>query len=128
MKATARQQAPGSYTHRVAVRDHEVIADEPSAQGGEDQGPTPQELLAVSLAACTAITIEMYVQRKGWDIGPIEVDCEYEQAERGSATNFTLSLRLPRDCSDEQRERIRTVAAKCPVHRTLEGPVTFGDR
>jgi putative redox protein len=126
MKATASRTS--GYTHQVEMRHHALIADEPEELGGEDQGPNPQELLAASLAACTAITIEMYADRKGWDIGQVEVDCEYEQAERGSATEFVITLSLPSGLTDEQVERIETIAAKCPVHRTLDGEATFEQR
>ena len=91
-------------------------------------GPTPQELLAVSLASCTAITMEMYAARKGWDIGHVEVDVEYSPAERGCPTKFELVMRLPDDLPEEQVERLRVIAAKCPVHRALDGEVMFQER
>jgi putative redox protein len=121
MKATA--QRTGNFTHWIDVRDHRVITDEPAEQGGDDKGPTPQELLAAALAACTAITLEMYAKRKGWEIGEIAVNCEYEQAERGQPTQIRVALRLPEGLSQEQIERLETIAAKCPVHRTLTGEV-----
>ena len=62
MKATARRSSNG-FTHTIDVRQHHLTVDEPPAHGGEDAGPNPQELLAASLASCTAITIEMYAQR-----------------------------------------------------------------
>ncbi|MEI6447495.1 MAG: OsmC family protein [Actinomycetes bacterium] len=123
-KATARSNG-GSLSHLVKMRGHSLVADEPRDVGGEDSGPTPQDLLAASLASCTAITVQMYAQRKGWEIGPIEVDAEYEPAERGCPTKFTLSLRLPDDLDPEQRERLEVIAAKCPIHRALEGEVMF---
>src|SRR5436309_12364510 len=104
------------------------MADEPTDQGGEVEGPMPQELLAASLASCTAITIEIYAKRKGWDLGPVEVECEYAPAERGCPTKFRLEFRLPNGCTEEQVERLRAIAAKCPVHRTLDGEVLFEDR
>jgi putative redox protein len=128
MKAIARRTTPDGYTHAVEIRDHVLTADEPVKDGGQDQGPTPQELLAASLASCTAITLDMYAQRKGWDVGLAEVECTYEQAERGAPTRFELVLRLPAGLTDEQRRRLQTIAAKCPVHRTLEGEVSFSDR
>jgi putative redox protein len=70
----------------------------------------------------------MYAKRKGWDLGTIEVAVEYTPAERGCPTKFALDLRLPAGCTDEQRERLQLIAAKCPVHRTLEGEVMFEDR
>ena len=125
--AIARHAGKG-FTHRVTVRDHELIVDEPAELGGEDLGPSPQELLAASIAACTAITVEMYARRKGWDVSPVEVRCDYTPADRGQPTVFDLVLRLPRACSEEQVEKLSTIAGKCPVHRTLEGEVVFRER
>jgi putative redox protein len=128
MKATARRTARTGYTHRVEMRQHQMLVDEPSDHGGDDEGPSPQELLAASLATCTAITMEMYAQRKGWDLGPVEVQCEYTPADRGNPTTFEVVLRLPSNCTEEQLQRLRTIAARCPVHRTLEGAVKFDER
>ena len=126
MKATARRV--GTYRHEIAIRSHAVAADEPAEHGGGDTAPSPQELLAASLASCTAITMEMYATRKGWDIGGVEVEAEYTPAERGCPTRFGLTLRLPSDLTEEQVERLRVIAAKCPVHRTLDGEVMFDER
>lgn len=127
MKATARRNG-SQFKHVVTVRDHSLSIDEPREAGGDDEGPEPQELLAASLASCTAVTMEMYAQRKGWDVGDVEVECEYTPAERGCPTRFDLILRLPTRLSDEQVERLRVIAAKCPVHRTLDGEVMFHER
>jgi putative redox protein len=127
MKATARRDG-GALRHTVQVRDHQVIVDELPDMGGEDTGPDPLELLAVSLASCTAITMEMYAARKGWEIGRVEVDVEYSPAERGCPTKFQLVMRLPEDLPEEQVERLRVIAAKCPVHRALDGEVMFQER
>ena len=127
MKATARRDGT-ALRHSVQVRDHQLTVDETLDQGGEDTGPDPQELLAVSLASCTAITIEMYAARKGWDIGHVEVAVEYTPAERGCPTKFELIIRLPDDLPEEHAERLRVIAAKCPVHRVLDGEVMFQER
>jgi len=126
MRALARQTR--GFTHDVEVRDHHLVADEPSDMGGDDHGPSPQELLAASLASCTAITMEMYAKRKGWNVDGLEVDCDYTPAERGSPTRFELVMRMPAHLSDEQVERLQVIAAKCPVHRTLEGEVIFDEK
>ena len=128
IEATALAVADQAFANRIDIRHHRLLADEPVEAGGDDNGPTPQELLAASLAACTSITMEMYAKRKGWEIGPAEVRCEYAQAELGAPTNFKLILRLPRGCTEEQVERLRIIAAKCPVHRTLAGEVSFDER
>jgi putative redox protein len=127
MKATARRAAHTAFTHQIDVRQHQLVADEPTEHGGDDEGPSPQELLAASLASCTAITIEMYAKRKGWDLGPVEVECNYTPAERGCPTKFRIDFRLSGSCTEEQVERLKVIAAKCPVHRTLEGEVMFED-
>jgi putative redox protein len=124
MRATARS-GNGSLRHDVEIRRHVLVADEPEDNGGDDSGPSPLELLAASLASSTAVTMEMYAQRKGWDIGEVVVDVDYEPAQRGSPTRFSLDIRLPKELAEEQRERLLQIAAKCPVHRTLEGEVMF---
>ena len=127
MKVSAQREG-GAFKHPVHVRDHVVAVDEPPQSGGDDLGPSPQELLAVSLASCTAITMEMYAARKGWEIGHVEVDVEYMPAERGCPTKFELVLRLPDDVPEDQVERLRVIATKCPVHRVLDGEVMFAER
>ena len=124
MRATAKRDGE-RFQHDVEIREHHLHADEPEDNGGEDTGPSPQELLAGSLASCTAITIEMYARRKGWNIGDVTVDVNYEPAQRGSPTRFEMAVRLPKELPEEQRERLMQIAAKCPVHRTLEGEVMF---
>jgi putative redox protein len=127
MKATAKRN-DGAFKHTVRVREHQLTVDECVDAGGEDAGPDPQELLAASLASCTAITMEMYAERKGWEIGEVEVEVQYSPAERGCPTKFELVLRLPEEMPAEQVERMRVIAAKCPVHRTLDGEVMFEER
>jgi len=126
MKATARRI--GTFTHEIDVREHRIKADEGHSVGGNDDAPSPQELLAASLASCTAVTVEMYAKRKGWEIGNIEVEAEYTPAERGAPTRFRLIVRLPKTLSDEQVERLSVIAAKCPIHRALDGEVMFDER
>jgi putative redox protein len=125
MKATVTRA--GTFRQAVKIREHTFVVDEPTDQGGDDTGPSPLELLAASLASCTAITMEMYAQRKGWDVGDVEVTCDYTPAERGCPTRFHLVMRFPESLSEETVERLRVIAAKCPVHRTLDGEVMFDE-
>ena len=126
MRAVARQRE--KYTHDVKAGSHAITVDEPVDCGGDDLGPSPQELLAAALASCTAVTMEMYAQRKGWDVSGLAVDCRYTPAERGSVTRFELIMKMPAHLSDEQVRKLQVIAAKCPVHRTLEGEVAFDER
>ncbi len=124
----ASVQRISGFRHVVKVRQHRFNVDEPVDQGGDDAAPSPQELLAASLASCTAVTMEMYADRKGWNLAGVEVECEYTPAERGCPTKFTITLRLPSDLTEEQAQRLKVIATKCPVHRTLDGEVMFDER
>jgi putative redox protein len=128
-RAVARRRS--GYTHDMEVRGFELIADEPEGSGGGDEGPRPTEYLAAALASCTAITIEMYADRKGWDVGDLEVVAEYTP-RRGRETpeEIDVILKLPSGLTEEQTQRIHVIAGKCPVHRALAGetPVTITDR
>jgi putative redox protein len=118
------------FAHEVEVEGgHELIVDEPPAVGGTDTGPRPTQLLGASLAGCTAITIEMYAARKGWDVGAMEVSVEMEY-EGPVPSSFAVSVALPEELDDEQRGRLLAIAARCPVHRVIAGetPVTVSER
>jgi putative redox protein len=125
-RASAEQRE--NLRHDVRMRSHTITADEPRDHGGDDAGPSPQELLAASLASCSAITMEMYARRKGWDVTGMRVDCEYTPAERGHPTQFKLVMRMPAHLSEEQVDKLTAISARCPVHRTLEGEVAFDER
>jgi putative redox protein len=126
----ARAIRQRGFTHTVEIRggDHVMTADEPRNEGGTDEGPSPQELLAASLASCSAVTLEMYADRKGWNIGHVTVEVKYEPAQRGSPTRFAIAVKLPKELPEDQRERLMQIVARCPVHRTLEGEVIFDEK
>jgi putative redox protein len=128
VEAIARRR--DGYTHDVEIDGHHTLVfDEPREAGGADRGPSPTRTLAASLAACTAITAEMYADRKGWDVGALEVRVEMEYGQSGVPSTFAVALRLPRSLSAEQAERLLVIAGKCPVHRALTGhKVTVTDR
>lgn len=119
-----------AYTCDIAVRQHQLVADEPEDAGGEDQGPTPVELVSAALGSCTAITIEMYAKRKGWNISKLDVSVVREVVNDPSATlegrierrdQFRTRIHLEGDLDDDQRARLFTIAARCPIHRILAG-------
>ncbi|MGZ5359629.1 MAG: OsmC family protein [Solirubrobacterales bacterium] len=116
--ATARRVK--GFEHEIAIRGHRLTAHEPADAGGGDAGPRPTELLAASLASCAAITMEMYADRKGWELGELEVAVDYAGPEEGNEPSFDVRIRLPADLTDEQRDRLLVIATKCPVHKTLK--------
>jgi putative redox protein len=118
------------FAHEVDLEGgHTMVVDEPEGRGGTDTGPRPTQLLAASLASCTAIAVEMYADRKDWDVGPIEV--EVDVAYDGTMPSaYAVALKLPRELSEDQRRRLLVIAAKCPVHKALvgEASVTVSER
>jgi putative redox protein len=135
MKVIARRKESGAnrilgYAHDVEIEGgHTIRVDEPLTAGGTDTGAPPTRLLAAGLAGCVAVTIEMYAGRKGWDVGAVEVEVEVEHRDY-LPLSYAVTLRLPAELSDEQRERLLAIAGRCPVHRVLasETPVVVSDR
>ena len=119
MRILARRT--GGFAHEVELDGkHELRVDEPPEAGGADTGPRPTELLGASLAGCIAITVEMYAERKGWDVGAVEVDVDVSY-EGPVPTGFEVGVKLPGELDDEQRRRLLVIATKCPVHKVLAG-------
>jgi putative redox protein len=130
VKVVARRR--DGYVHDVEIEGgHTLVVDEPAfVEGGTDAGPSPTRLVAAGLAGCTAVTIEMYAARKGWDVGAVEVEVDVEYYEDFAPLSFAVTLRLPAGLSEEQRQRLLAVAARCPVHKLLTGEtkVAISDR
>ena len=130
MKVVARRRS--GFTNDVEIEGgHAMVIDEPVEAGGANEGPSPTRTLGAALAACTAITCEMYADRKGWELGRLEVDVEIAYDEsRGRASGFEVMLRVPEPLDEDQQQRLLTIAGKCPVHRIIAGetPVEVVDR
>lgn len=111
----------GKLQHIVEAGPHKLIADAPSQFGGEDAGFVPHDLLAAALGACTALTLNMYAQRKSF---PLEkVDVRVEHAERDGSYVFHRHITYHGELSAEQKESLTGIANKCPVHKTLSGEI-----
>jgi uncharacterized OsmC-like protein/alpha/beta superfamily hydrolase len=121
--------ADAGYTTQMKVGNHYMLADEPKAVGGNDFGPNPYDLVSAGLSACTAITVQMYVRRKGWDLKNIEVhtsyskqhafDCENCDEDSAKIDTFSREIKLEGELDVKQIQRILQIADRCPVHRTL---------
>ena len=113
-----------SYRVETSYGPHSIVADEPRALGGADDGPDPFGLLYAALASCVLITIRMYASRKQWPLEGAELRVIPGRTPPGPLESARLELTLIGDqLTAEHRARILDVAGKCPVHRTLESPV-----
>lgn len=121
------------YRTDIVANGHTMVADEPKAVGGTDLGPTPYDLVAAALGACTSMTLRMYADRKGWALEEAIVGVEHKRLhaidERECEDRpvrldvLERKLRLVGSLSEDQRERLREIADKCPVSRTLKAGV-----
>jgi putative redox protein len=113
----------GLQDYRVEVRagNHDLVADEHPAQGGQDAGPAPYELLLASLAACTVITLRMYARRKGWPLEGVKLDLGYSVEGERRWIDRWLTPEGPLD--DAQRARLAEIAERTPVTLTLKSGV-----
>ena len=119
----ARAHRLGGYRHEVSTAGFELLVDEPESNGGEGTAPSPTNLLAAALASCTATTMEMYADRKGWDLEGVAVTVNAEgKLSKGDRT-YEVVLELPEGLDDDQRERLAKIAAKCPVHKAIATPI-----
>ena len=115
--AAALARAKRGYACELRARTHRAASDEPADRGGTDTGATPTELLLGALAACTAITLRMYADRKGWDLGEVRVECRLVQ--EGGARRIERELRFGAALDAKQHERLVDVAGKTPVTKLV---------
>jgi putative redox protein len=118
------------YVTKLSMRGHLLVADEPIDNGGKDAGPTPTELILSGLAACTASTLRMYIDKKDWEVERIdmELSIHIEKTEGGQISRIESIIDITGNITPEQKERILEIAAKCPVHKLLTNPVEIHTR
>lgn len=138
-KVTVQSLPDHSYAVLINDGEHAFVSDEPVAEGGDDLGPDPYELLLGALGSCTAMTILMYARRKQWPLFEISVHLTHdrvyaEDRERHSAADAPVAdpagkieviqrvISVRGDLSEEQVQRLLEIAGHCPVHRTLTSP------
>lgn len=118
------------YVTKLSMRGHLLVADEPVDNGGKDAGPTPTELVLSGLAACTASTLRMYIDKKGWEVERIDLELtiDIEKTDTGQTSRISSIIDISGNITAEQKERILEIAAKCPVHRLLTNPIEINAR
>ncbi|AUC80970.1 bifunctional alpha/beta hydrolase/OsmC family protein [Lacinutrix sp. Bg11-31] len=132
-QAVASLDAEDGFTTQMTVGSHTMMADEPTSYGGNDFGPSPYELVSAGLSACTAMTVQMYTKRKGWDLENIEVHTshskvptpilENDETKEIQIDTFSREIKLKGNLDDKQILRVLQIANKCPVHKTLHSDI-----
>ena len=118
--AVVEETGGGRYQVQIAAGPARFLADEPAAVGGLRSGPTPYELLSAGLGACTAMTLRMYADRKGWSLAPVRVSVSHAKSNEDKNRDvFSRQITIAGPIDDEQRARLLEIADRCPVHRTL---------
>jgi putative redox protein len=105
------------YAQTIRAGRHLLVADEPKVLGGADAGPAPYGLLLSALVACTSITLRMYADKKGWELGPVHVDAS--MFRDGEGDRIERTIKVAPALTDEQRAKLAEIAAKTPVTKTL---------
>jgi putative redox protein len=113
------------YQTQLHSSTNEIVADEPIASGGKDEGFSPTELLAASLAACSSITLRMYADRKKWNLEKVEVNVTIEKNDEENITNIERKIELFGNLSDIEKSHLLEIANHCPIHKILTNPINI---
>jgi len=124
-----------NFTTSIQTANHTLIADEPASVGGNDFGPSPYEYLNAALAACTVMTLKMYAERKKWDLKEVFVylthsrkhseDMKDKTDKPKYLDHISKKLKFVGDLTSEQKDRLKSISSRCPVHKTLASEVIF---
>lgn len=117
--ATTHVSSDAGYAQKIDAGGHALTADEPESAGGTNTGPAPYGLLLSALGACTSITLRMYADKKGWELGKISVELRHIKTHDGGE-HIEREIRCEGPLSDEQLSRIADIAERTPVTKTLK--------
>ena len=119
----AAQTNAESLTTEVIADGHPLIIDEPKSLGGNDLGPNPYGLLSAALASCTSLTLQLYAQRKKWELNVATVHVNHSKISKSDSINkidyFERSIEIKGNLDADQKARLLEIANKCPIHKTL---------
>lgn len=107
----------------IQVRGYPLVSDEPVTLGGDDEGPTPTELMVAGLAACAADEVVKCLMELGlsYDLAEVEADFAWD-AEGGRVASIRLSVTLPEEISENTRQKVLLSMLECPARKMLSEP------
>ncbi|WP_347374455.1 alpha/beta fold hydrolase [Aequorivita sp. Q41] len=124
-----------NFTTQLQTKKHTFIADEPESVGGDDFGPSPYEYLNAAIASCTVMTLKLYAERKKWDLQEVFVyitharkhsdELMLDVEKPGYLDHISKNIKLVGNLDDAQKQRLKEIASKCPVHKTVASEVIF---
>lgn len=136
-RVTAHTRADAFRTE-IFANGYPLVADEPVAYGGGNEGPSPYDYLLTALGACTGMTLRMYANQKGWPLEEAVVrlshkkvhalDCRDCPEGGAKIDQIERELELVGALDGGQRQRLLEIAERCPVHRTIIGEVRIETR
>ena len=124
LKAHVTENQQSKYSVDIDVSGHQLVGDEPEAAGGDNLGPAPYDLLLAALGECTAMTVRWFAIQRNWPLDKVEVALTHEKVERQDVFHKTVVI-VGDDLTEEQKDKLIKVAAKCPVHKTLTSDVSI---
>jgi putative redox protein len=107
-----------NYLHRIRAGHFDLSSDEPKGLGGQGVAPAPFDYYLASLAACTAITLRMYADKKGWNLGLFRAELSLTRDDDGKA-HIQRVLHSDQPLSDEQWRRLLEIVEKTPVTKVM---------
>ncbi|MBK8653331.1 MAG: OsmC family protein [Haliscomenobacter sp.] len=128
-EVNVRLDNENGFTTTVQSGPHQLLSDEPEDAGGKNLGMAPYQLLGSALGSCTAMTLHIYARHKQWPLHSVTVrlqhqkkhveDCKDCDNPKARLDHFDLFLHLEGPLSEDQKARLKEIAYKCPVHKTL---------
>jgi putative redox protein len=131
-------QSKENLKQEITAGKHTIISDEPESAGGNDEGPGPYSLLVAALGACTSLTLKLYARNKNWDLQSVKVTLKHErihatdclecETKDGKVDRIWREIDLEGNLTEDQQLRLREIAKRCPIHRTLTSEINIVDR
>ena len=119
-----------NYLAEAKMRNHFAVIDEPLDKGGDDNAPTPVEYLLTAIGGCVSITLRMYAERKGWDLGKITVNVSQKEqlTPEGIKKSLIEEISFEKEVTEEQRTKLLEIAGKCPVAKMVKGETEINSK